>query len=87
MTNGLLLRRAFPRTVRHMIVELPVTGERIEGQFMPHDDPSVPLCVKLGKSGHVIYALTAMLKNGFRIVECTPAERAIVASHGIALAE
>ena len=66
-----------------MTVELPVTGGLIEGQLIPNDDPSVPLSVKLGKSGHVVYGLAAMLKMGFRIVECTPVERAIMAAHGI----
>ena len=69
-----------------MTVELPITGGLIEGQFIPNDDPSVPLSVKLGKSGHVVYALAAMLKMGFRIVECTPAERAIMEARGITLA-
>jgi hypothetical protein len=51
---------------------------------MPIDDPSLPLAVKLGRSGHVVYALPAMLKVGFQIVECTPGELAIMESHGIA---
>jgi hypothetical protein len=41
--------------------------------------------VKLGKSGHVVYALPAMLKMGFQIVECTPGELAIMESRGITL--
>ena len=65
-----------------MTVEMP-TGGRIEAQLIPANDLSVPLSVKLGQSGHVIYALPAMLKMGFRIVECTPAELAIIESHGI----
>jgi hypothetical protein len=39
--------------------------------------------VMLGKSGHLVYALPAMLKMGFRIVECTPDELAIMESYGI----
>lgn len=74
------------RRVPRMTVKLPTTGGLIEGQFIPNDDPSVPLSVKLGKSGHVVYALAAMLKMGFRIVECTPAERAIMEARGITLA-
>ena len=68
-----------------MTVEIPRTGGRIEAQLIPKDDPSLPLCVKLGKSGHVVYRLRAMLKMGFRIVECTPGELAIMESHGITL--
>jgi hypothetical protein len=66
-----------------MTVEIPTTGGRIEGQLIPNDDPTLPLSVKLGRSGHIVYALAAMLKMGFRIVECTSAERAIMESHGI----
>ena len=66
-----------------MIVEMP-TGGRIEAQLVPVNDPSLPLAVKLGKSGHVVYALPAMLKMGFLVVECSPGELAIMESHGIA---
>jgi hypothetical protein len=64
-----------------MTVEIPTTGGRIEGQLIPHDDPALPLSVKLGRS--VVYGLAAMLKMGFRIVDCTPAERSIMESHGV----
>jgi hypothetical protein len=67
-----------------MTVEIPRTGGRIEAQLIPEDDPTLPLCVKLGKSGDVVYRLRAMLKMEFRIVECTAGELAIMESHGIA---
>jgi hypothetical protein len=67
-----------------MTVEIPKSGGRIEAQLMPAKEPFAPLSVKLGKSGHVVYQLPAMLKMGFRIVECTPGELAIMESHGIA---
>ena len=67
----------------NMTVEIPRTGRRIDAQLMPIDDRSLPLSVMLGKSGHVVYALPAMLKMGFRIVECTPGELAIMESYGI----
>ena len=70
-----------------MTVEIPRAGGRIEAELMPIDDPSLPLSVKLGKSGHVVYALPAMLKMGFRIVECTPDELAIMESYGIAFTD
>jgi hypothetical protein len=69
----------------NMTVEIPRSGGRIEAHLMPTDDPSRPLCVMLGKSGHVVYRLRAMLKMEFRIVECSPAELAIMESHGITL--
>ena len=65
-----------------MTAEIPKSGGRIEAQLMPNE-PSFPLCVKLGRSGHVVYRLRAMLKMGFRIVECAPGELAIMESHGI----
>jgi len=68
-----------------MTVEIPRTGGRIEAELIPIAELSLPLSVKLGKSGHVVYGLPAMLKMGFRIVECTPGELAIMESHGIAL--
>ena len=68
-----------------MKVEIPKAGGRIEAELIPIYDRSLPLSVKLGKSGHVVYALPAMLKMGFRIVECTPAELSIMESRGITL--
>jgi hypothetical protein len=65
-----------------MTVEMP-TGGRIEAELMPVNDPSLPLSLKLGKSGHVVYALPAMLKMGFRIVECTAGELAVMESFEI----
>ena len=66
-----------------MTVEIPKSGGRIEARLMPATEPFAPLSVKLGQSGHVVYALPAMLKMGFRIVECSPGELAIMESHGI----
>ena len=66
-----------------MTIEIPKSGGRIEAQLLPAKEASAPLSVKLGKSGHVVYKLPAMLKMGFRIVECTPGELAIMESHGI----
>jgi hypothetical protein len=68
-----------------VIVEIPATGERIEARLI-RDDPSGPLSLTLGRSGHVTYVLTAMLDIGWRIVEATPDERALMAAHGITAA-
>ena len=67
-----------------MTVAIPRTGGRIEAELIPIQDPSLPLAVKLGRSGHVVYALPANAEDGIRIVECTPGELAIMESHGIA---
>ena len=65
-----------------MIVEIQATGERVEALLL-RDDPSVPLSVTLA-SGRVIYVLTSMIERGWwRLVECTPAERAVMEAHGI----
>jgi hypothetical protein len=42
--------------------------------------------VKLGKSGNVVYKLPAILKMGFRVVECTPGELAIMEAFEISFA-
>jgi hypothetical protein len=68
-----------------VIVEIPATGERIEARLIQDNDPSVPLSITLGPSGRVAYVVANMLAVGWRIVECTPAERAIMEAHGIAL--
>ena len=66
-----------------MTVEIQATGERVDALLL-RDDPSLPLSVTLGKSGRVIFVLASMLEGGWwRIVECTPAERAIMESQGI----
>jgi hypothetical protein len=66
-----------------VIVEIQATGERVEALLL-RDDSSVPLLVTLGPHGRAICVLASMLEGGWwRIVECTPAERAILAAHGI----
>ena len=68
-----------------MTVEIPTTGGRIEARLRPIDHPVRLLSVELGKLGHVVHVLPAMLKMGLRIVECTPGELAIIESFGITL--
>jgi hypothetical protein len=73
----LLLGSTKKRRGTRMTVEMP-TGGRIEAELMPVDDPFLQLSVRLGKSGNVVYKLPAMLKMGFRVVECTPGELAVM---------
>jgi len=47
-----------------MTVAIPRTGGRIEAELIPIQDPSLPLAVKLGRSGHVVYALPANAEDG-----------------------
>jgi hypothetical protein len=73
------------KTVWRVVVEIQATGQRVEAHLLP-DDPSVPVSVRLGPSGRVIYVLANMLEAGWwRIVECTLAERAIMEGRGITL--
>jgi hypothetical protein len=65
-----------------MTVEMSIRRP-VGAQLVPIDDPSLPLAVKLGRSGQVV-SLPAMLKMGFQIVERTRGELAIMESHGIA---
>ena len=65
-----------------MIVEIPSTGDRMEAHIVP-DEPSEPLAVTFGPAGRVRYTLAPMLNVGWRIVEATSAERALLAAHGI----
>ena len=84
-TAGLLPGPGWLKTVWRVVVEIQATGQRVEALLLP-DDPSVPVSVTLGPSGRVIYVLANMLEAGWwRIVECTPAERAIMEARGITL--
>ena len=48
-----------------MTVEMSIRPP-VGAQLVPIDDPSLPLAVKLGRSGQVV-SLPAMLKMGFQI--------------------
>ena len=67
-----------------MIVEILTTGELVEAHIVRDEHPA-PLCVTLGAARIAEYTLAPMLATGWRIVEATPAERALMAAHGIAL--
>jgi hypothetical protein len=69
-----------------LVIEIPTTGERVEA-FIVRDDPSAPLCVTLGAAVLALYVLAPMLAAGWRIVEATPVERAVLAANGITLDE
>ena len=65
-----------------MIIEIPSTGEQIEA-YIVADEPAAPLAVTFGPAVRARYILAPMLNIGWRIVESTPAERAVLAAHGI----
>jgi hypothetical protein len=65
-----------------VIIEIPSTGEHIE-TYIVADEPAAPLAVTFGPAGRARYTLAPMLNVGWRIVESTPAERAVLAAQGI----
>ena len=65
-----------------MIVETPVTGERMTARIVD-EDSSEPLAVTLGFLGRIHYDLALMLDTGWRIVDATPAELAALQAHGL----
>jgi hypothetical protein len=69
-----------------VIIEIPSTGERVEAQ-MVEDQPDVPLAVTLDPTLRVRYPLAPMLDGGWRIVEASPRERAVLAAQGIMVQE
>jgi hypothetical protein len=64
-------------------IEIPATGERIEGRLM--EQSFGPLCFTMGRrrSDPPAYVLTNVLDIGWRIVDCTLAERELMEAHGI----
>ena len=68
-----------------MIIEIPSTGERVEAHIL-EDEPAeagAPLAVTIGPTRRAWYTLAPMVNGGWRIVEASPRERAVVAAHGI----
>ena len=65
-----------------MIIEIPSTGERAEA-YIVEDDPAAPLAVTFDRSGRARYRLAPMVEGGWRVLEVSPRERAVLAAHGI----
>jgi hypothetical protein len=64
---------------------LRATGETSEGQLEEDTFHMLWLFLRLRwNSGRVQLLLSAALQNGWRIVEATPAERALLDAHGFA---
>jgi hypothetical protein len=68
-----------------VIIEIPATGEQVQAQIVRADE-SAPLCVTLGAARIAEYTLAPMLAGGWRVLEATPDERALMAANGIAMA-
>jgi hypothetical protein len=67
-----------------MIIEVPATGERIDALLV--EDGCGMLCLKVGRrSGVIDYAFTSVLDIGWRIIDSTPDELALLQAHGLAL--
>jgi hypothetical protein len=62
-------------------IEIPATGERLEARLV---EPSCgPLCLALGRTRRPSYVLAAVLEIGWRILDSTPVERALMETYGI----
>ena len=68
------------------MIEIPSTSERAEAHIV-EDDPAEPLAVRFAGTGHVRYRLAPMVEGGWRVVEASPRERAVLAAHGIMVHE
>jgi hypothetical protein len=67
-----------------MIMKVPATGERIDALLI--EDGCGMLCLKVGRrSGLIDYTLKGKLDIGWRIIDSTPDERALLAAHGVAV--
>jgi hypothetical protein len=64
-----------------MTLEVPTTGERVALRLV--EDGSGALCLVEGRPERIGYVLKSVLEAGWRIVESTPAERALLESHGL----
>jgi hypothetical protein len=65
-------------------IEIPHTGERIEARLL---EDRFGLCLTMSPRSNVpAYVLTNVLDIGWRIVDCSPAERELMGTHGIASA-
>ena len=60
---------------------MPATGERIALRLV--EDDSGALCLMEGRPERIAYVLKSVLEAGWRIVESTPAERALLETHGL----
>ena len=67
-----------------MVIEVPRTGERFNGRLV--EEPFGPLCLKEGRSCLSGYVLKTVLDIGWRVVESTPDEQALMESHGLGIA-
>jgi hypothetical protein len=64
------------------MIEIPSTSERAEAHIV-EDDPAAPLAVTFDRSRRAWYRLAPMVEGGWRVVEVSPRERAVLAAHGI----
>ena len=69
-----------------MIIEIPSTGERVEAHIV-ENEPAAPLAVTLGPTARVSYTLAPMVGRGWRVVEASSRECAVLAAHGIMVQE
>jgi hypothetical protein len=69
-----------------VIIEILSTGERAEAHIV-EGDPDGPLAVAFARTECVQYRLASMVQGGWRVVEASPRERAVLSAHGIMVHE
>jgi hypothetical protein len=70
-----------------VIIEIPSTSERAEAHIV-EDEPAAPLAVTFRPKAHAWYTLAPLVEgSGWRVVEASPRERAVLAAHGIMVQE
>ena len=67
-----------------MVILIPATSERLSVRLV--EEPFGPLCLATGRPKRIAYVLKPVLDIGWRIVETTPEERALLESHGLGIA-
>lgn len=63
-----------------MILEVPTTGERMAAQLVEY---AGLLCLKVGPSELIAYVLQGVVDAGWRVIDVTPDERALLRAHGL----
>jgi hypothetical protein len=65
-----------------MTIAVPATGETFEARLVADDFGVLRLIA--GKHARIDYVLSAVLALGWRVVDATPAERALLETQGFA---
>jgi hypothetical protein len=67
-----------------MVILIPATNERLPVRLV--EEPFGPLCLTMGHPERIAYVLKPVLDIGWRIIDSTPDERALLDAHGVNIA-